>query len=81
MTEDQIWGDREFTGRDFRDEDLSRIRTERVVFDGATAVVVRALISSSIDLRRMEPSRSSASCTRRWMSIVIWTTSNEHQVT
>ncbi len=26
------WVDCEFTGRDFRDEDLSRLRTERVVF-------------------------------------------------
>ena len=26
------WVDREFTGRDFRDDDLSRLRTERVVF-------------------------------------------------
>ncbi len=26
------WADREFAGRDFRDEDLSRLRTERVVF-------------------------------------------------
>lgn len=26
------WADREFTGHDFRDEDLSRLRTERVVF-------------------------------------------------
>lgn len=28
----QHWADREFGGRDFRDEDLSRLRTERVVF-------------------------------------------------
>ena len=28
----QHWVDREFTGTDFRDEDLSRLRTERVVF-------------------------------------------------
>jgi uncharacterized protein YjbI with pentapeptide repeats len=26
------WTDREFVGRDFRDDDLSRLRTERVVF-------------------------------------------------
>ncbi|WP_422749263.1 pentapeptide repeat-containing protein [Mycobacterium sp. WMMD1722] len=31
MTE---WSEREFVGHDFRDEDLSRLRTERVVFDG-----------------------------------------------
>jgi uncharacterized protein YjbI with pentapeptide repeats len=28
----QQWTDREFAGRDFRDEDLNRLRTERVVF-------------------------------------------------
>jgi uncharacterized protein YjbI with pentapeptide repeats len=28
----QHWADREFAGRDFRDEDLSGLRTERVVF-------------------------------------------------
>jgi uncharacterized protein YjbI with pentapeptide repeats len=28
----QQWADREFTGRDFRDDDLSRLCTERVVF-------------------------------------------------
>ncbi len=28
----QHWADREFTGTDFRDDDLSRLRTERVVF-------------------------------------------------
>ncbi|OBH07541.1 MULTISPECIES: pentapeptide repeat-containing protein [unclassified Mycobacterium] len=28
----QHWVDREFAGTDFRDEDLSRLRTERVVF-------------------------------------------------
>lgn len=28
------WIDREFTGEDFRDQDLSRLRTERVVFSG-----------------------------------------------
>jgi uncharacterized protein YjbI with pentapeptide repeats len=28
----QQWTDCEFAGRDFRDEDLSRLRTERVVF-------------------------------------------------
>jgi uncharacterized protein YjbI with pentapeptide repeats len=28
----QQWADREFTGHDFRDDDLSRLRTERVVF-------------------------------------------------
>ena len=28
----QHWADREFVGRDFRDEDLSGLRTERVVF-------------------------------------------------
>ena len=27
-----VWTDREFTEHDFRDEDLSRLRTERVVF-------------------------------------------------
>ncbi|MDT5088268.1 MAG: hypothetical protein QOG47_975, partial [Mycobacterium sp.] len=26
------WNDREFVGHDFRDDDLSRLRTERVVF-------------------------------------------------
>jgi uncharacterized protein YjbI with pentapeptide repeats len=31
-TEDGAWVDREYTGHDFRDEDLSRLRTERVVF-------------------------------------------------
>ncbi|MDT5065352.1 MAG: hypothetical protein QOK02_1507, partial [Mycobacterium sp.] len=29
---DEQWVDREFEGHDFRDEDLSRLRTERVVF-------------------------------------------------
>ena len=28
----QHWADREFAGRDFRDEDLSRLHTDRVVF-------------------------------------------------
>ena len=28
-----VWADEEFVGRDFRDDDLSRLRTERVVFD------------------------------------------------
>ena len=28
----QHWADREFTGHDFRDEDLTGLRTERVVF-------------------------------------------------
>lgn len=28
------WADREFAGHDFTDEDLSRLHTERVVFDG-----------------------------------------------
>ena len=27
-----VWSEREFTEHDFRDEDLSRLRTERVVF-------------------------------------------------
>lgn len=30
--DETVWADEEFAGRDFRDEDLSRIRTERVVF-------------------------------------------------
>jgi uncharacterized protein YjbI with pentapeptide repeats len=29
---DEKWVDREFEGHDFRDEDLSRLHTERVVF-------------------------------------------------
>ena len=29
---DEEWVDREFDGHDFRDDDLSRLRTERVVF-------------------------------------------------
>ena len=29
-----IWTEREFVGHDFRDEDLSGLHTERVVFDG-----------------------------------------------
>jgi uncharacterized protein YjbI with pentapeptide repeats len=33
VSDDQVWLDREFTGHDFRDDDLSRLRTERVVFD------------------------------------------------
>ena len=33
MTEGEtLWTEREFDGHDFRDEDLSRLRTERVVF-------------------------------------------------
>jgi uncharacterized protein YjbI with pentapeptide repeats len=28
-----VWTEREFVGHDFRDDDLSRLRTERVVFD------------------------------------------------
>lgn len=28
-----VWTEQEFVGRDFRDEDLNRLRTERVVFD------------------------------------------------
>lgn len=31
--DETIWSDEEFTGRDFRDDDLSLLRTERVVFD------------------------------------------------
>ena len=27
-----VWAEREFDGHDFRDEDLSRLRTQRVVF-------------------------------------------------
>src|SRR5690349_11618848 len=30
---DTEWTEREFLGQDFRDDDLSRLRTERVVFD------------------------------------------------
>jgi uncharacterized protein YjbI with pentapeptide repeats len=33
MTDAAVWTEEEFVGRDFRDEDLSRLRTERVVFD------------------------------------------------
>jgi uncharacterized protein YjbI with pentapeptide repeats len=33
VTDATAWVDEEFVGRDFRDEDLSRLRTERVVFD------------------------------------------------
>lgn len=33
MSDSQQWAGREFTGHDFRDADLSRLRTERVVFD------------------------------------------------
>ncbi len=29
---DTVWTEREFVGHDFRDEDLNRLRTERVVF-------------------------------------------------
>ena len=29
---DETWIDREYVGHDFRDQDLSRLRTERVVF-------------------------------------------------
>jgi hypothetical protein len=29
------WADQEFVGQDFRDDDLSRLRTERVVFSEA----------------------------------------------
>ena len=32
MTDDDAWVDREYVGVDFRDDDLSRVRTERVVF-------------------------------------------------
>ncbi|HME49167.1 MAG TPA: pentapeptide repeat-containing protein, partial [Mycobacterium sp.] len=28
----RLWTDREFNGQDFRDADLSRLRTERAVF-------------------------------------------------
>jgi len=31
--DDEVWIEREFVTHDFRDEDLSRLRTERVVFD------------------------------------------------
>lgn len=34
MTDTPSWADREFIGDDFRDQDLSGLRTERVVFDG-----------------------------------------------
>lgn len=34
MSGDTVWAEEEFIGRDFRDEDLSRLRTDRVVFDG-----------------------------------------------
>ncbi|MFG1930370.1 pentapeptide repeat-containing protein [Mycobacterium sp. NPDC048908] len=30
--DDEVWTEREYDGQDFRDEDLSRLRTERVVF-------------------------------------------------
>jgi uncharacterized protein YjbI with pentapeptide repeats len=30
--DDEVWVDREYVGHDFRDDDLSRLRTERVVF-------------------------------------------------
>jgi uncharacterized protein YjbI with pentapeptide repeats len=30
--DETVWAEREFDGHDFRDEDLSRLRTERVVF-------------------------------------------------
>lgn len=33
MSDALQWTDREFVGHDFRDEDFSRLRTERVVFD------------------------------------------------
>ena len=32
VTDDDAWVDREYVGVDFRDDDLSRVRTERVVF-------------------------------------------------
>ncbi len=32
VADETAWADREFTGHDFREEDLSRLRTERVVF-------------------------------------------------
>ncbi|MGV0801760.1 pentapeptide repeat-containing protein, partial [Mycolicibacterium elephantis] len=32
-TGETVWAEREFSGHDFRDEDLSRLCTQRVVFD------------------------------------------------
>ena len=31
--DEEVWTEREFVAHDFRDDDLSRLRTERVVFD------------------------------------------------
>ncbi len=31
--DETVWTEREFVGHDFRDDDLSRLRTERAVFD------------------------------------------------
>jgi uncharacterized protein YjbI with pentapeptide repeats len=31
--DDEVWVEREFAAHDFRDDDLSRLRTERVIFD------------------------------------------------
>ena len=32
-TDEEVWTEREFVAHDFREQDLSRLRTERVVFD------------------------------------------------
>jgi uncharacterized protein YjbI with pentapeptide repeats len=54
------WTDCEFVGRDFRDDDLSRLHTERVVFtecDFSGADIAQALAYAAAHGLRMDSER------------------------
>ena len=64
-----VWADREFDGHDFRDEDLSRLRTERVVFTECDF--------SGVDLSESEHS-GRRSATARFVGPSLWHSTFRH---